>query len=60
MTDAGRLKEALQLFLATMDKYGNWDEGCFYYSKTAAPELERPIQLARKAMAAISKGGGRA
>ena len=46
-----KLREALQLFLAMMDKFGEWDEGCFYYCKTAAPELERPIQLARKALA---------
>src|SRR5438876_357057 len=32
------LVEALQLFLTTMNRFGNWDDVCFYYAKTAASE----------------------
>ena len=46
-----QVRRALEMFLDNMDKFGEWDEGCFYYNRTAAPELERPIQLARKALA---------
>lgn len=45
-----QLVEALEGFISAMENYGDWDEGCFYYSKTAAPELEQPIQAARKAL----------
>jgi hypothetical protein len=24
----------------SLDKYGSWDDGCFYYNKHAAPEME--------------------
>jgi hypothetical protein len=30
-----------------MAKYGEWDDGCFYYNKTAAPELTILIAKAK-------------
>src|SRR3546814_5594572 len=36
MTDRNEL---LQRISAQLDKYGNWDEGCFYYNGTSCAEL---------------------
>ena len=38
---------ALRSFLAKMDRFGTWDDGCFYYNRTSAPELESVIKIAR-------------
>lgn len=45
------LLEAMTLFLSRMDRFGNWDDGCFYYEGRAASELQEPITLARTAIA---------
>lgn len=45
---APELLEALEHFLGRMELSGNWDDGCFYYSRMAAPELQEVILKARK------------
>lgn len=30
-------------FLEKMEQFGNWDDSCFYYNKTSAPELQQLI-----------------
>ncbi len=40
------LEFALQMFLDRMVKFGEWDDGCFYYNRTSASELQEPIELA--------------
>jgi len=40
-------REALRLFVDRMDHYGNWEDGCFYYSRVSASELQKPIEKAR-------------
>lgn len=44
-----RLEGVLKGFLDAMMKYGNWDDGCFYYNGTSATELEMPIKQAQQA-----------
>jgi len=45
------LYEALESFISCMDRYGEMDEGCFYYNRMAATELHAPISKARAALA---------
>lgn len=40
--------------LAALSQYGEWDDGCFYYNKHAASELQRPMQAL---MDAVEKAG---
>jgi ParB-like chromosome segregation protein Spo0J len=47
--------DILRLFLERMEKYGNWDEGCFYYNERSASELQEPILLAREFFSTESK-----
>ena len=42
------LLEVVQEFMDRMRKYGNWDDGCFYYNKTSASELQGPIEKAQE------------
>lgn len=44
------LKEALQSFLYCMNRWGEFDDGCFYYNRVAAPELTERIALAQRAL----------
>lgn len=50
ITEADELREKVQQaekfakeFLETMNRFGDWDDGCFYYNKRSAPELQ-PLQ----------------
>lgn len=47
-----RLLKVAQAFLSFMARFGNWDDGCFYYNGTTASELEKPIQEAEAALVA--------
>lgn len=51
------LLEALKMFVQRMAMHGEWDDGCFYYSKKSASELQEPII---DAWAAIAKAEGKA
>lgn len=37
------IREAARTLLARLEAYGEWDEGCFYYKKMSASELEDPM-----------------
>lgn len=41
------LSAALGLLVSTIEKHGNWDDGCFYYNGTSASELQEPLRLAK-------------
>jgi hypothetical protein len=41
------LLSVVNLFMDRMLRFGDEDEGCFYYSKKAASELQEPINKAR-------------
>lgn len=49
------LREALGMFLAAMNLYGDWDDGCFYYGGKSASELQEPIRIARAALAEAAR-----
>jgi len=49
------LIKALRLFLDRMDRYGQWDEGCFYYNGRACSELQEPIKKASEALGAYNR-----
>lgn len=38
------LIEAAEAIYAIFEEYGEWDEGCFYYNRHAAPELQTPLR----------------
>ena len=42
------LLEVVEEFVDRMNRFGEWDDGCFYYNKTSASELQSPIEKARK------------
>jgi hypothetical protein len=45
------LVEALRLFMDRMQRYGEFDDNAFYYSRQAASELMEPMEKARAALA---------
>lgn len=53
------LEEAVQGFLTRMNKWGKWDDGCFYYAQKAAPELQGPIRHAQRALEGKEEHGTR-
>lgn len=38
------------LFLDRMDKFGQWEDGCFHYNRTCASELQEVIAMAKQAL----------
>src|SRR3546814_9671759 len=54
MTDRNEL---LQRISAQLDKYGNWDEGCFHYNGTSCAELGALDNEIKEAIAAPTEGG---
>ena len=52
--EIARLKEQGKKFSATfldrMNKYGQWEDGCFYYNGTCASELQEVIDMAKQAL----------
>lgn len=49
------LAAALSLFIEKMDRFGEWDEGCYYYQGHSATELQEAIKDGRVAMARWKK-----
>lgn len=41
------------MFIERIDRYGEWDDGCFYYRGTSASELQEPLQKGRAALARV-------
>lgn len=52
--DAAR--KALEAFMSAMKTHGQWDDGCFYYSRRSASELEHPMRLASTALVSSDDG----
>ena len=40
-------KKFVATFLERMNKYGQWEDGCFYYNRTCASELQEVIAMAK-------------
>ncbi len=49
------LENALRLCVNRLEDFGLWDDGCFYFNGTSAPELEDPIKRGVEALAALDK-----
>jgi hypothetical protein len=49
------LLQACRAFMDRMNKWGTWDEGCFYYGGVAASELVEPMKLAIAAIKAAEE-----
>lgn len=47
-------KKALEAWREVMNTHGEWDDGCFYYSKRSTSELEPRIERNYAALAAIA------
>jgi hypothetical protein len=47
---APTLKEIAEEFLDKMMRFGDWDDGCFYYNKVSASELQGLIEKAVRIM----------
>ena len=45
------LLDAAEKTVEMLNKFGNWDDGCFYYNRTAAPELHAPFMALKVAIA---------
>lgn len=52
---APSLKEIAEEFLDRMRRFGDWDDGCFYYNKVSTPELEGLIEKAREVLENLSE-----
>jgi hypothetical protein len=48
------LEAALISLAGTIEHHGDWDDACFYYNRTAAPELQSPLQAARAALETLN------
>ena len=48
-------ERALEAWREAMNAHGEWDDGCFYYAKKSASELEPRIERNDSALAAIAK-----
>lgn len=53
---APELLEAANLMRAALQKYGDWDDGCFYYNGKSASELQSPIASLGAAIAKATGG----
>jgi len=49
---ADGLREAVALISKMETTHGDWDEGCFYFNNTAAPEMQDPLVKCREAATA--------
>ena len=43
--------KAAEDMCAALSRFGDWDDGCFYYNGTSAPELQAPFQALADAVA---------
>jgi hypothetical protein len=59
-THGEALVEALERVKVTIERFGEWDEGCFYYKGVTASELEDPLRIIDALLAAIQKDAGAA
>ena len=48
-------ERALESWREVMNSHGEWDDGCFYYARTSASELQSRIECNDTAFAAIAK-----
>jgi len=49
----GKVADAARSLTETINKNGDWDDGCFYYNGIAAPEIQhhlRDLQLLQSAI----------
>ena len=46
---------ALEFVIEQLDRFGEWDDGCYYYNKVSAPELQRPIEYAHKVIKSVKR-----
>ena len=46
-----KLLEAAKAIYAVLEHNGEWDEGCFYFNRHAAPELQGPLRDLDEAIA---------
>lgn len=53
-----RLLKIVKDFMDRMNRFGEWDDGCFYYNKTSASELQFPIQEAQDLLKELEKEKG--
>jgi hypothetical protein len=51
MTTDAKALDVLKMFVERITANGEWDDGCFYYRRTSASELQEPILLARDLLA---------
>jgi hypothetical protein len=45
------LLDACKFILSQLQSNGEWDDGCFYYNKKSASELQDPIERLQRAIA---------
>ena len=45
--EIARLRKFAATFLDRMNKFGQWEDGCFYYNRTCASELKEVIDMAK-------------
>lgn len=50
IAERDRLREIVAMFFDRVSRHGDWDDGCFYYNRTSAPELQEPLRRARAAL----------
>ena len=48
-------ERALESWREVMNSHGEWDDGCFYYARTSASELQSRIECNDTALATIAK-----
>jgi shikimate kinase len=48
--EIARLRKFASTFLERMNKYGQWEDGCFYHNRTCASELKEVIDMAKQAL----------
>lgn len=51
MAAAPVMYEALKLTIERLERFGEWDDGCFYYNCTSAPELQIVLTQGKSALA---------
>ncbi|MBN2591615.1 MAG: hypothetical protein JXA96_17245 [Sedimentisphaerales bacterium] len=49
------LVDALEMIQNRLLANGEWDDGCFYYHKSSASELEEPLNLIEQALSEAQK-----
>lgn len=57
LSDLAEVVEGLKWFINSMERFGEWDDGCFYYNQRAAPELQSHIQEAQRLLAQLEEAG---